>query len=408
MRLLVAGSGSGGHLRPALALADALEGLSPDLDVLFCTPGDGQEWRFLGQSRWRHLVVKRIRAGGRDLPSLSRAARGMKEVRSFRPDLGLGVGGAAGILPLLAARLAGAPLVLLEANRVAGRANRLLARVARRVLTQFPDAGASLPARTPVTCCGLPVRKDLFASCSPRAARRALGLEPLRSTLLVVGGSQGAVGLNERFVRAAHRLGASRRRIQVLHVSGTRKGEDLARRYRSIGIAARVVPFLEAMPMAYRACDLVVCRSGGSTLAELAALGLPSILVPHPSSPDRHQHRNAAWFVSHGAARMHDEIEDSEEALGTTLGELFSGADADARRTAMGECAAGLGKPGAAFLAAGLVMEIASSRRRSRGKAAPRGEARSREVAGGGARAGRGLPRGIPPVIEMAEEGGAP
>jgi UDP-N-acetylglucosamine--N-acetylmuramyl-(pentapeptide) pyrophosphoryl-undecaprenol N-acetylglucosamine transferase len=272
----------------------------------------------------------------------------------------VGTGGGPGVAPLLAACARRVPLLLLEPNVVAGRANRLLARFATAVLSQHAETVASLPRGVRLETSGTPLREDLECGLSKSQARARFGLDPAVRTILVTGGSQGAESLNEKFAAAAVALGASAVPMQVLHVTGDGKDPGYARRLESAGVRARVLPFVEDMPVAYRAADLVASRSGGSTLAEIAALALPSVLAPFPWHRDRHQERNAEIFVRAGASRMFFDARESAERLAAILSELLG--DGGAALRPMEAAAAALGRPSATRDAVRLAIVLAESR----------------------------------------------
>jgi UDP-N-acetylglucosamine--N-acetylmuramyl-(pentapeptide) pyrophosphoryl-undecaprenol N-acetylglucosamine transferase len=198
-----------------------------------------------------------------------------------------------------AARLARIPAVLHESNAILGLANRLSLPMAQGLALGLPLAKAPGGARAKLV--GTPVREALWARGDAASARAALGLEPGLATLLVFGGSQGAGSINRAVPRG---LALLKIPFQVLHLAGKNDPAEVERLYREGGVRARVLPYLDAMELAYAAADSVLCRSGAATLAELAAQAKPALLIPFPSAAAGHQELNAAVFERAGAARM--------------------------------------------------------------------------------------------------------
>jgi UDP-N-acetylglucosamine--N-acetylmuramyl-(pentapeptide) pyrophosphoryl-undecaprenol N-acetylglucosamine transferase len=213
----------------------------------------------------------------------------------------------------LAGRWRGAATYLHEANAIPGRANRWLAWLVDEAFVQFPGAAERL-WNPRVRVVGMPVRSR-FQRTEPAAARLALGLKPADPVLLVTGGSQGAVALNDLVIRVVPALRLLHPRLQLLHLAGTQDAERVRRSYASQGIPVLVKPFLTEMELALGAATAVVSRAGGSFLAEMAAMQVPGLLVPLPSAADNHQHYNALALVESGAARMLVQAEATPDRL---------------------------------------------------------------------------------------------
>jgi UDP-N-acetylglucosamine--N-acetylmuramyl-(pentapeptide) pyrophosphoryl-undecaprenol N-acetylglucosamine transferase len=286
------------------------------------------------------------------------------EVAACRPlvagaDVAVGMGGYASVPVVLAALSARVPVVLHEQNAVPGLANRAFARWARRVGLGFAEAARSLPRRARAVVTGNPVRPAIVAVRARRAeladeAREALGLEGDRRTVLVAGGSQGALRI-DRAAAGAVRLLRHRADLQLLVLTGPAHAGELAGAREEAGaLAVRAVPFLERMELAYAAADLVVSRAGASTVAEVAVCGLPSILVPYPHATANHQEANARALARAGGAVVLSDAELAPEVLAARVVELVDDPD---RMAAMGERAAAWGRPDAARALASLVVE---------------------------------------------------
>ncbi len=275
-------------------------------------------------------------------------------IMRFRPMAVLGMGGFASGPGALVTWLLHLPLLIHEQNAVAGLTNRLLARIASRVLAAFPGA---FPGRREVLFTGNPVRSEIAALAAPAVRMRARS-GPLR--LLVVGGSQGARALNEALPAALARLPATHRPL-VHHQAGQDGWQQVREAYGVAGVVeARVEAFIEDMPAAYAWADLVVCRAGALTVAELAAAGCAAVLVPYPYAVDDHQTRNAMSLVEAGAALLLPQDQDLASGLAGLLKELTAGDAPDrARLLAMAEAARKQARPHAATTVAQLCLEAA-------------------------------------------------
>jgi UDP-N-acetylglucosamine--N-acetylmuramyl-(pentapeptide) pyrophosphoryl-undecaprenol N-acetylglucosamine transferase len=319
---LVMAGGTGGHVFPALATARVLQ--RRGFDVVWLGTERGIEARLVPAAgipvEW--LSVSGLRGKGlaallaapvRLLIALSQA---MRAIRKHQPRVVLGAGGFASGPGGIAAWLLRRPLVVHEQNAVAGMTNRVLARFATRVLEGFPGSfGRGIQAER----VGNPVRPEIVAVPPPE--RRYPGREG-HARLLVFGGSQGAARLNAVLPAALGEL-PMELRPEVLHQTGRHNYEETAQAYRARGIDADVRPFIDDMASAYGWADLAVCRSGALTVAELAAAGVPAILVPFPAAVDDHQTRNAEYAVRAGAARLLPEAGLTPISLAATLRELL-------------------------------------------------------------------------------------
>lgn len=339
--MIVAGGGTGGHLFPGLAVAEQWAGADA-ASVLFVGSAFGIEARVIPQTRFafRPLAIRGLRGRGWrgalglavQLPTAIGIA--LREIGRFRADVVLGVGGYASFPVVAAAWLRRVPTVLLEQNAHPGLANRALAHLARRVCTTFAAANAYFPAGK-VVVTGNPVRAFPTPAPAPRQG----------FTLLVFGGSQGAHRLNLALADAAAALFAAIPDLRILHQTGTADREQIAARYAALGVAAEAVAFIDDMGAAYHRADLVVCRSGATTVAELTVLGKPAILVPYPFAADDHQRANASVVADAGAGVLLLDADCSGERLAA---EVIGLAGDRARLAAMGEAAQRLGVPDAA------------------------------------------------------------
>jgi UDP-N-acetylglucosamine--N-acetylmuramyl-(pentapeptide) pyrophosphoryl-undecaprenol N-acetylglucosamine transferase len=323
--VVITAGGTGGHVYPALAVARAL--IEIGVPVVWLGTRRGLESRIVPEAgipiEW--LSVGGLRGKGLLgwLPAPWRVLRAVVQavgvLRRLRPRLVLGMGGFAAGPGGLAAWLLRRPLVIHEQNAIAGLTNRVLSRLAARVLEGFPH---TFPAGRHAVPTGNPVRAEIAALPAPEQ-RLAARAEGARLRLLVLGGSQGALALNECLPTALAALEAARR-PEVWHQAGGGRDGDCREDYAARGVEARVEPFIEDMAAAYAWADLVVCRAGALTIAELTAAGLPSVLVPYPHAVDDHQTANARYLSEAGAALLLAQTELDPTPLSALLGELAS------------------------------------------------------------------------------------
>lgn len=348
--VMIMAGGTGGHIFPGLAVADELRACG--VAVVWIGGNEGLETQLVP----RHgLPLEKLRIAGMRgkgiatklmmplrLLGATLAARGV--LARHQPRCVLSMGGYAAAPGGLAAQWARLPLVVHEQNSIAGMTNRLLARRAQRVLTGFDHV---FPGAEWV---GNPVRASI-AAVAPPAQRYAQRSGPLN--LLVLGGSQGAQSLNASLPEVLRRRG-SRLSVQVRHQCGARHFDQAKAAYLAAGIEAEVVPFEDDMAAAYAWADLVICRAGALTLAELAAAGAPSILVPYPHAVDDHQTRNAQAMVAVRGALLVAEGDDFVKRLGAAFESIAD----RARLQAMARAARSLAKPVAARRIAEVCLEV--------------------------------------------------
>ncbi len=318
--------GTGGHLFPGQAVAHELLGRGCDVLLLIsrkevdrqavrAEPGLGvATLPAVGFARSRPLAF-----------AVGFARSFLLARRLFRerpPRAVLAMGGFASAPPTVAGRLAGAAAFLHESNTVPGRANRWLARLTHTAFVGFAEAAPRLPAGR-VEVCGTPVRPG-FQPGSPASARAALGLSPGRPVLLVTGGSQGARAINDLVLRALPLLQEALPELQCLHLTGLDDFERIRAAYQARGMRAVVRPFLTEMELALDAATVAVSRAGGSSLAEMAAMRTPALLIPFPFAADDHQFLNARAFVERGAARMLTQHQATPELLVRMVAELIA------------------------------------------------------------------------------------
>jgi UDP-N-acetylglucosamine--N-acetylmuramyl-(pentapeptide) pyrophosphoryl-undecaprenol N-acetylglucosamine transferase len=357
--IMIMAGGTGGHVFPGLAVAEALRarhggvvwlGTQRGLEArVVPSQGIDIEWISIAGLRGRGLgawLAAPFRIAGATLQAFG-------ALRRRRPAAVFGMGGFVAGPGGVAAWLARKPLVLHEPNAVAGTTNRLLAPLAARIFTSFPN---TFPPSDRVEVIGTPVRSSFRATDAPRerlGARRAQ-----RRRLLIVGGSQGARVLNHG-VPAALALLPEAERPEVWHQAGRLTIDEARAAYAAAGVAARVETFIDDMPAAYRWADLVVARAGGSTLAELAIVGVGAILVPLRTAIDDHQTANARHFCSGGAGLLLPEVDFDAATLARALAERFGDFD---KLVAMADAARAQARPDAAERLASACLDLAEAR----------------------------------------------
>jgi len=238
------------------------------------------------------------------------------------PNFVLAMGGFISAPPIVAARRLGAKTFIHESNSIPGKANRWLSRIVDGAFVYFEQAGSRLRAPR-VQAVGMPVRPQFLEPLPAGAARRALGLEEAAPTLLVMGGSQGARAVNDLMIGALPQLRAAMPELQFVHLTGASDVERVRQSYAACAARAVVQPFFSEMAVALAAADVCVSRAGASSLAELAARQLPSILIPYPTAADDHQYHNARAFVQSGAARAMRQQSATPELLAREILELL-------------------------------------------------------------------------------------
>lgn len=362
MRILIAGGGTAGHVFPALALARRLE--AEGHEVRFVGTSHGQESRLVPAAGFP-LVEVEARPFVRkvSLRAATAPLAALRSVRRLRPIVGscdviVGMGGYVSFPVALAALRGRRPLVLHEQNAVPGLANRVLARGARSIGVAFAEAARALPRRATVVVTGNPIREEILVVHAERErlakeAIEELELDAARRTVVVFGGSQGALHLNRSTVDAVGRL--SREDVQVVLLSGPAHVERVrAALGREPAVPVRTLAFLDRMELAYAVADLVVSRAGATTVAEVAACGVPSVLIPYPYATGRHQEANArALQRAGGASILLDDALDGA-VLAERIGALLD--DGELLRE-MGERARAWSRPDAAEALAAVVVD---------------------------------------------------
>ena len=342
--ILITAGGTGGHVYPGLAVARAL--MAQDIPVIWMGTESGLEAKVVPEAgiEMTWLTVTGLRGKGwrtlllAPLRLLKALMQSINIMRKHKPAAVLGMGGFVAGPGGLVAALMGKPVVIHEQNAVPGLTNKLLSAVSRRVLEGFPGTFA---AAEKVQSTGNPVRKDIAALPAP--LERLAGRNDKAVRVLVIGGSLGAAALNETVPKALALLPVDQRPV-VRHQAGSRNIGQAQQHYKASAVEADVTAFIVDMAEAYGWADLIICRAGALTIAEVAAAGLAAILVPFPYAVDDHQTANGGYLVKNGAALMVQQSELSPEKLAELLGELCANRE---RLTKMSVAARELARPDA-------------------------------------------------------------
>jgi UDP-N-acetylglucosamine--N-acetylmuramyl-(pentapeptide) pyrophosphoryl-undecaprenol N-acetylglucosamine transferase len=364
MRVIIAAGGTGGHLYPGVALAREFERQMPGSETMFVGTTRGLETSVVPKEGFELITIAARGVMGKGmggaLQGLAVVPLGVAQClavcRKRRPDLAIGVGGYTSPPLILAAFLLGIKRVIVEPNVYPGVANRVLSPIANRVFVSFADAVPYFGSSKTLIV-GTPIRREFLhapilpgggpadAPPGPTAGAEVRGL-----TVLVLGGSQGARSINRAMIAAVPALVAAHPGLRVIHQTGARDHEEVAAAYRnmeSAGQAAQmeVVPFLYDMPRAFRQADLIVSRSGATTVAEITACGKPAVLIPFPHAIHGHQDRNARVLEGAGAAQVIVDARLSGELLAGAISALLARPD---RLREMARCSKSLGQADAA------------------------------------------------------------
>jgi len=361
-RVFLAGGGTGGHLYPGLAIAEALRALRPDTAVAFSstrrevdrkvlagcgypvTPIDARPFRRAPWA-WPAILLSLARAGN----------QARRRLREFCPEVVVGLGGFGSYAPVRVGLKYGAATAILNPDIVLGRANRRLSRQVDRVFCQFGETVAAVGERARLTGC--PVRPSLLGRTRAQGAAE-FGLDPGRRVLLVTGASLGARTVNRAVVALLKERGLPHG-WQVLHLTGHAEYEEVSAAYRAMAVPAAVRAYADRMGLAYAAADLAVARAGASTIAELLAVGLPAVFLPYPFHRDRHQLRQARAVESEGAAVVVEDRPDDPRTW-RDLAEVLAAITTDSDRLArMAERARAIGRPRAAEDIAREILDLA-------------------------------------------------
>jgi len=324
MKVIIAGGGTGGHLFPGIAIAEEILRRDQASSILFIGTQRGLEKRVLGNMGFNlhTLDVEGIKGRGiaKALSAILKIPRSLVEsyrlIRSFCPDIVIGVGGYASGPAVMTARLMGIKTAIAEQNALPGITNRILGKIVDRIFLTFPETKKWFPEKKTIAS-GNPVRAAFLAGI--REAGKSAG----KFTLLIFGGSQGAHSINLAVLDSLTYLTKIKDQLKVIHQTGSADLDSILLNYQSRGIDAEVLPFIMDMAQAFRSADLLICRAGATSIAEITASGKASVLIPFPHAVNDHQTKNAEALVKAGAAVLIREKDISGKTLAETIEKFY-------------------------------------------------------------------------------------
>ncbi len=364
MRILIVGGGTGGHLFPAIALAEAFIKKDPENQIRFVVTRRPLDAQVLGERgfSFKVLNVEGIKGKGaagkiRSMALLPRALKeSLKMIEEIRPEVVLGVGGYVTGPMVLAARWKGIPCAIQEQNSIPGMTNRMLGKVADRIFLTFDDQGSYF-SKKKSRLTGNPIRKGLIAASGHLVSNSG----PL--TIMILGGSQGAHRINQAVLNDLDELGSLKDDLYFIHQTGEKDEKEMNLAYQEKGFHHQVRVFISDMAGAYQKADMIIGRAGATTLSEITALGKPSLLIPFPFAANNHQEHNAQALVKAGAAEMILEKEIKPGLLAEHIRNWLTNKD---KLTAMGKKAGTLGRRQAAEEIVEACYQLVEEKKRSR------------------------------------------
>jgi UDP-N-acetylglucosamine--N-acetylmuramyl-(pentapeptide) pyrophosphoryl-undecaprenol N-acetylglucosamine transferase len=320
MRIVIAGGGTGGHLFPGIAIAEEFLRRDDKAQIIFIGTKKGIEGKLLGQLGYELRTIEIEGVKGRGLKAMIRSAyqvpqsmwQSRRVLKQFNPHIVIGVGGYASGPAVLTAHFMGIPTAIAEQNALPGITNRILGKFVKVIFVTYAQTQTWFPKRK-VIISGNPVRAAFVAGRCVEKGKKDFW------QLLVFGGSQGAVTINKAMINMLSQLQKMKNKIRVMHQTGTKQLEKVRQAYEKFGIKAKVMPFIVDMAGAYAAADLIVCRAGATSLAEITASGKAAILIPYPWAANDHQTKNAQAMADAEAAVV---INESELTSGKLFGAL--------------------------------------------------------------------------------------
>ncbi|MDR4505366.1 MAG: undecaprenyldiphospho-muramoylpentapeptide beta-N-acetylglucosaminyltransferase [Candidatus Scalindua sp.] len=320
LKVIFAGGGTGGHLMAGISIAEEISSQFPDAGIVFFCTDLKREAGYLEKSGYR---IKQIRA--RKLTSLRHVpaflfvstiglVSSFIHIAAIRPDMVVGLGGYGSVLPVVAAYFCRVPIVLIEQNSIPGRANRMLAGGVDAILCHWEKTAKLFKKSKSIHVTGIPVRKDIIGNTSEKEYEK-FGFVSQGKILLIMGGSQGAQTINRVLVQCLPELKKMIPELQIIHLTGKLGFCEVKRVYDKMGIRAFVSEYFEDIGLIYRITDLIISRSGANTVAEIAEVGIPAILIPYPYATDNHQYWNAHELSRNGGAIIIEQKELNPEMI---------------------------------------------------------------------------------------------
>jgi len=330
MKVIFAGGGTGGHLMVGLSVAEEIRSRFHEAEIIFfgtdkkfekrCVEERGFLFRQMRAKKWEKSFKRILTFVGATFVGIIES---LFAIRKFNPDIVVGLGGYASVAPIIAAKLLSIPSVLLEQNVIPGKANRFLTNWADEVYCHWRGSLKWFNKAKVVRVTGTPIRKDILYSQKSRSAEK-LGLSPSKKTLLITGGSQGAQTINEVILRCLPKLESLSNNLQIIHCTGEYSYEIAKAAYKQTNINAFVCSFLDDMGAALSMADIIICRAGATTIAEITAIGIPAILIPYPYAADNHQYWNAMELASNGGGYLLQQIDLTPEKIVELVTDLLN------------------------------------------------------------------------------------
>ncbi len=330
MKIIFAGGGTGGHLMVGLSTAEEIRSRFHEAEIIFfgtdkrfekrCVEQRGFQFRQIRarkwEKSWKHLF-----------PFISTLFMGVIEsllaMRKFNPDIVVGLGGYASAAPIIAAKLLNVHSVLLEQNLIPGKANRFLAKWVDEIYCHWQGSQKWFGRAKTIRVTGTPIRRDILRSQKRNSAEKS-GLDPSKRTILITGGSQGAQAINEVILKCLPKLESLSDTLQIIHCTGEYGYETAKAAYKQSKLNAFVCSFLDDMGAAFSMADLIICRAGATTIAEITAIGIPAILIPYPYAADNHQYWNAMELVSNGGGYLLQQLDLTPEKIFELITDLLN------------------------------------------------------------------------------------
>ena len=330
MKVAFAGGGTAGHLMVGLSTAEEIRSRFNEAEIIFfgtdkkfekrCVEQRGFQFQQMRARKWEKsykgvfmFIVKMFIS----------VIESILAIRKFNPDIVVGLGGYASVAPIIAAKLHSIPTILLEQNVIPGKANRFLSKWVDEVYCHWRGSLQWFNKAKVVRVTGTPIRKDILCSQRSRSAEE-FGLSPSKKTILVTGGSQGAQAINEVILRCLPKLEPLSNELQIIHSTGEYGYETAKAAYKQTKINVYVCSFLDDMGAAFSMADIIICRAGATTIAEITAIGIPAILIPYPHAADNHQYWNAMELVSNGGGYLLQQIDLTPEKIIELITDLFN------------------------------------------------------------------------------------
>jgi len=329
LNVIFAGGGTGGHLIAGLSIAQEISSRFPGANIIFFGTSKKGESGYIGKSGYEFKQIKAckftsfIRLPAFIIVSLIGVIYSLINIIRIKPDIIIGLGGYGSALPVVAAYIAGVPIVLIEQNVIPGRANLIMARWVDAILCHWESTKRRFKKVHSVSVTGIPIRKDVIIANEPETGKNPFGLTSQGKTLLVMGGSQGSQAINKVILQSIPELKALIPDLQIIHLTGKVGYKEAKVVYDNLGISSFVSEFSNDIGIAYKLSDLVICRAGANTIAEISAVGIPAILIPYPYATDNHQYWNAYELARIGGALIIKQDELKPERLTELVSNLF-------------------------------------------------------------------------------------